>query len=89
MSADEASWSYCAEQRVVNSVDKLGVDSRVVDGVEGSVRLSLGIGRGREGGIHNEETRKERKGGKKKGGKQQKNKISFHLLKGCRRLATF
>lgn len=34
--------AYCAEQRVVNSVDKLGVDSWVVYGVKRSIRLSLG-----------------------------------------------
>lgn len=40
------SHAYCAEQCVVNSVDKLGVDSRVIYGVKRSVRLSLGKDRG-------------------------------------------
>lgn len=49
--------AYRAEQRVVNSVDKLGVDSRVVYGVKGTVRLAL---EGKEGG--GREDNEERKG---------------------------
>lgn len=72
----EAVWtcSYCAEQCVVNSVDKLGVDSWVIYCVKRSVRLSLGEdGAAREGN-------EERKG---------RREISFPIVKQLRSLAKF
>jgi len=56
--------AYRAEQRVVNGVDELSVDPRVVHGVKGSVRLSLGKGWRRE----------DRNGGKKRRRERQEKK---------------